>query len=113
MSQKLISNEASKPTGLPFRTYAEEFNIIDSASYGVVVSTSDESTELINRLHGGDKSVRRKLQLYSASVNISEFKSLLQQGAIKDFGTGLYVLENIDYYSSETGISTTGKDYII
>jgi CRISPR-associated endonuclease/helicase Cas3 len=101
---------------IPFRGYAESFHLIDSDTINIVIpERKDKSGEykinrnqecmlLIERLKQQDYSVKRRLQLYCASVHFYEYESLLKYGVIDDYRTGVMILTNPDYYDSETGL---------
>ena len=42
-----------------------------------------------------------------------ELRSLIEQGAVQDFDTGIWCLMNSDYYDKDEGIGFEPKDYII
>lgn len=90
--------------GIPFRTYAESFNLIDNQVIGIVIPC-DENRGLIKELKDGKLSVKRNLQRYSASVNKDEFKELFQIGIIETLDCGVCILANTDYYKSDVGLT--------
>ena len=82
----------------------------------------DNSKTLVKRLQyaaqnsgqgGGIGGISRKLQKYTCSVSKEELKSLIEQGAVKDFDTGIWCLMNPDYYDKDEGIGFEPSDYII
>ena len=88
-----------------FRKYADDFNYIKDNTIAVVINNCSESDILVKRLKNADRSVKRKLQRYSVSLKrFSEFEKALSMGIIEDNGTGVYVLTNLSYYNSETGL---------
>ena len=89
-----------KPNCIPFRDYADSFNLIDSDSINVIIPCK-ENAALVNSLEFGSGALR-KLSRYSASLNYHEFTALLETGVIGKKGFG-YVLNIPEYYSSETG----------
>ena len=89
-----------KPNCIPFRDYADSFNLIDSDSINVIIPC-EENAVLVNSLEFGSGALR-KLSRYSASLNYHEFTALLETGVIGKKGFG-YVLNIPEYYSSETG----------
>ena len=42
-----------------------------------------------------------------------ELEELIRQHAAKDYGTGIYCLDNSDYYDQEIGITFEPKDYFL
>lgn len=97
-----IYSSSMKPDSIPFRDYAESFNMIDSDAVNVIIPNS-ENQALIDSLKYGSSALR-KLARYSASLHYGEFKQLLEVGVIKREGFA-YVLDIPEYYSSETGLN--------
>ncbi len=98
--------------GIPFRTYAQSFNFIESETVGIVIPCK-ENAELIEKLKYGALSAKRKLQPYCASVHSYEFKELTDKGAVKLLEE-TYILSNPDYYNGETGLNINANfDYIL
>ena len=96
--------------GIPFRTYAQTFNFIESATVGIVIPC-EENAELIEKLEYGALSVKRKLQRYCASVHSYELKELIDKGAVKLLEE-TYILSNPDYYNGEVGLDINANfDY--
>lgn len=99
---------------IDFKRYADEFHLIDSAAISVVVPYDQESKNLVNALkYSGNLGAKRKLQRYAASIFENELRDLCAQGAVDDFGTGLYVLLNLDYYDPNLGLKTTNENTYI
>lgn len=95
-----------------FKSYAEQFKMIETDSVSVVIPNSKAVWDLVGKLkEGGGLSVKRQLQRYCASIFPNELNELLQQGAVDDYGTGLYVLQNPDYYSKDIGLRTENDKF--
>ena len=89
---------------IPFRKYAESFQLInDDDSIAVVVEYDENASELIARLRAGDMKVKRKLQRYSVPVKKFYFNDLFDRRLINECN-GVYLLSNKDYYTDETGL---------
>lgn len=88
---------------VPFRSYSKSFKLIENESFSVVIP-DDENKELIEKLKYGNLSVKRALQKYSASLKSYELQKLIENGVIDDYGSGLPVLINSDYYDLDTGL---------
>ena len=99
-----IAKQCKDPRYLPFRTYAENFKMIDSDTIAIVIDRDENSHELIQDLRYGKKSVMRKLQKYTSNIYIWEFEELYRQGVLDDYKTGIYCLTNKDYYDDEIGL---------
>jgi CRISPR-associated endonuclease/helicase Cas3 len=93
-----------------FQSAAQTFQVIDSASRGVIVpykigqtliTEICATTELKKQLK-----LLKRAQRYSISLFINEFDSLINQGAIHEVqkNSGIYYLAK-EYYSNETGWS--------
>ncbi len=95
-----IYRDDMKPNAIPFRDYADSFNLIESDSINVVIPCK-ENAELIESLEYSSAALR-KLSRYSASLNCGEFRELIETGVIGKKGFA-YVLNIPEYYSSETG----------
>lgn len=90
---------------IPFKSYALNFEYIESDTIALVID--DEMDEkchsLVNRLKAGDLSVKRQLQPYSVSLYSYEMANVVKLGIADDFGTGVLILTNGDYYTKEIG----------
>lgn len=96
---------------IDFATYAKDFKLIDDEnSVSVVVPQDETSKKLVEEMKHTGFAKTKKLQKYCASVKCGDFKNLLEQHAVTDFGTGVYCLVNPSYYDAETGIQPEGKD---
>lgn len=114
--ERTIANEDVKNNGcnyykIPFAEKAKTFKFIDNDTVSIVIPTEDIFEELERAKVTGYVN-RRKLQKYCASIHSSELSKLLQTGVVKE-ENGIFVLQNSDYYSMETGLMTdTNNDYI-
>ena len=94
-----------KPTQLPFRSYAEDFKLIDAPTYAIAIPCDETSRALIARIPEGlVLKERRQLQKYTCSVNTTDFKNLLAQHIVQTDETGLIWLQAEENYKRETGI---------
>lgn len=113
LSKNALSNVCSSIYSIPFRDYAEQFELIDSRTVSVVVVRDDCSRELVEQLKYTGYGNARKLQKYAFSVYLYEFNELLKQHVVEDYKSGIYCLTNPDYYSEETGVIFEARDYIL
>ncbi len=97
-----IYKPGMKPNSIPFRDYADSFNMIDSDTINVIIPNENNS-ELVGSLKYSAKPLR-KLSRYSAALHYNEFRSLLERGIIEPVGAA-YVLACPKFYSSETGLN--------
>ncbi len=98
---------------IPFKKYADEFEIIDSKTISIVTAQDERSRRLVREIQCTGKGSERSLQRYAFSVYQNEFDSLLAQNVVDDFGSGIWCLTNNDYYDKEMGITFEAKDYIV
>lgn len=98
-----IANGCRQLNALPFRTYAEQFKLIENETIQVVIP-GGEADALLKRLEAGEYKVKRALTRYSACVSRADFTKLREIGALRDTEMGVFVLANPDYYDSETGL---------
>lgn len=98
---------------IPFREYAEKFEMIDSKTWSVVVPSDDKAKGLVKKLQYGDGVMERELQSYACLVYQWELDDLIRQHVVDDFGIGVYCLTNLDYYNSNIGILFEASDYFI
>ncbi len=113
ISDNSIANICNHPRNIPFRTYAEKFNMIDSGTIAIVIDKDKESRKLIEEMKYGSRSAKRKLQKYSATVYLWEFEQLYEQGVLDDYDTGVYCLTNAKYYKCDTGLQIDYTENLI
>ena len=112
--QKNTMHQSAKSAAtIPFRTYAKEFEIIDSKTVSLVVERDEKSKHLVEKLRNGERISSRQLQNYTCSLYQWELEDLVQQHAADDFGTGIYCLTSLQYYDENIGISFTATDFYI
>lgn len=98
---------------LPFKKYAEKFELLDTRSVSLVVPRDEKSRRLVADMPYMKTVPVRKLQNYTCTVYQRELEDLIRQHVAEDYGTGIYCLTNPDYYDEETGIQFEAKDYIL
>jgi len=113
LDAKSMHKYCSNIQNIPFKKYADEFELIDSNMISVAAVCDERSRELVRMLEYTGKGSERSFQRYAFSVYQNEFDILLSQNAVDDFGSGIWCLTNNDYYDKETGITFEAKDYII
>lgn len=116
-SQAIQKNRITKNChnidSIPFKTYGENFKLIDSHTVSVVVPRDEKSRKLVAELPYAGAGLARKLQLYTCFVYEQELGELVRQHVAEDFGTGIYCLMNSDYYDTEIGLIFEARDYIL
>lgn len=113
IQKNVITRECHDISSIPFKSYAEGFELIDSHTVSIVVPRDKKSRELVEALRFTGYAAVRELQNYACSVSIPEWEDLVRQHAADDFRTGVYCLVNPDYYDEETGISFEATDYYL
>ena len=108
-----ISGQCQDIRFIPFQEYADHFELIDSRTVAVVVPQDDACQEMLSSLQYAGTGLARKLQKYSCTLQLWELNDLISQNAVKDTGTGVWYLANMDYYDKDTGITFEAKDYLI
>lgn len=103
---------SKKPDSIPFKKYAEKFNIIDSKTESIFVVRDENSKKMLEAIKYSEHISERKLQMYICSVCQKELNDLVRQHVIENFN-GIWVLTNLDYYDDNVGITFEAKDYFI
>lgn len=114
-SEELMSHAlppCPRPTQIPFKSYAESFELIDSGTVSVVVAQDEKSRLLLEAARRTGIPPVRKLQMYTFSVYPYELEQLMAQGVIETIG-GIFVLTSGDYYRPEVGVCFDGQDYFV
>jgi CRISPR-associated endonuclease/helicase Cas3 len=95
-----------KQERLPFRTVAQRFHLIESATRTVYIPDG-EGAELVDRLRQGERSreLFRKLGQYGVSVYDQHFDTLYRAGDLELLDGEIAVLVDLDLYSKTTGLS--------
>ncbi len=97
-----------KINDIPFRSYAEYFEYIKSESIAVVIPHTPEAEDYIKKAEF-DSSVKRNLQRYSVPVYPHMLVDLLERGIVAE-QSGMFVLQAMNYYDENTGLSDTVSD---
>ncbi len=98
---------------IPFKTYAEDFELIDTRTVSLMVERDEKSRKLVEAMRFGSRVSVRELQNYTCTLYQRELDDLIHQHVADDFGTGVYCLINPDYYDEELGVLFEAKDYIL
>lgn len=105
VEKNTIANNTVSLDGIPFRTYACEFQYIKEETIGIVIDNSKETEKLLSQLEYVGRTAKRKLQRYSVPLRIKgELDKALSLGLLRDTGNGIYVLADNAYYDKETGL---------
>jgi CRISPR-associated endonuclease/helicase Cas3 len=113
ITNNAISCQCNRLDTIPFSSYAEQFNLIDSNTISLVVPQDEECRTLCKLIEIGKPVSQRKLQKYTCSVYPYELENLKKQGVVNDYDSGIWCLTNSDYYDNNTGVIFEASDYII
>ncbi len=107
IERNTIARDVHRFNGIPFRTYAKNFEFIRSETISVVINNCDETEKLLSEIKYGQINKKRELQKYSVSLKIhGEFDNALSMGLVSDVtGMGVFVLADNAYYSYDTGLN--------
>lgn len=113
LTENAMHTKCRNITDIPFASY--DGRIIRNSDVSIVVAENEEAEQLCDLIRQGrfTNAEVRKMQKYSCSVHRNEFEDLQKQGAVNDYKTGIWILENMDYYDDSEGIRTEGVDYFI
>lgn len=107
MDKKYGSNSWKPPMLPDFRSYGEDFNLIESDKISLIIPQDKKCSNLIDDIMLKGYVNMSKLENYSCSISPRELETLLEQNVIrKELAKtkGLYVLNNLEYYNKEMGI---------
>ena len=113
-AKKLLAmhNDHARNLSFPFQNIAKAFNMIESHLQPVIVPLDDHAKGLLQSLRFADKvgGIARQLQPYLVQIPKTGFEALRKAGAIsviapEKFGIQFWMLENMDLYSDDAGLS--------
>ena len=113
IQKNTMHQECSDIMSIPFKKYADKFELIDSKTVSLVVPRDEQSERLIEEIKYTKKGNVRKLQNYTCSLRQRELEDLICQHAADDYGTGIYCLTNLDYYDESMGVLFEASDYFL
>ena len=113
VQKNTMHQKCSDLASIPFKEYAEEFELIDSRQISIVVPRDTQSKKLVEMMKYTEICNTRKLQNYICSVSQKELEDLIRQHVVEDYGTGVHCLINYDYYDECKGILFEASDYFI
>lgn len=96
---------------IPFRSYAQYFDYINSEAIAVVVPHKEEAEELLKQAEFNTEA-KRKLQRYTVSVYPYMLRDLLERGIVCE-QSGMFVLCAMQYYNEETGLNVEADEVYI
>lgn len=111
--RKSIHENCSDASNIPFRKYADEFELIQSNTLSLVVARDDVSKKLVEDLERGAWVDVRQLQKYTCSLYRQEMDDLEKQHVLGMCGGDIYYLKNPDYYDENLGILFEASDCFV
>lgn len=104
----------SNAGSLPFRDIAEDFLMIESHTYPVLIPFEEEAQRLLEKLRYGirNRDILRKINHYSVNIYENHLSLLLNNGMVeymdhknsKDMKDGLFVLTDSSAYDNKLGL---------
>ena len=101
-----VNNPSCDPE-VPFRSVAEEFQLIeDEATYGVIVPYNEEARKLIKQLkYGLRRGLTRSLQRYTVTLRRQKLCEAIANGIIREVYPGIFVQEMLGIYEDSVGLN--------
>jgi CRISPR-associated endonuclease/helicase Cas3 len=107
-----MHNDHARNLSFPFQNIAKAFSMIESHLQPVIVPLDDTANRLVQSLRFAEKvgGIARQLQPYLVQIPKTGFEALRKAGAISviapdKFGTQFWMLENMDLYTDDAGLS--------
>lgn len=113
IQKNTMHQECSDIMSIPFKKYAEKFELIDSRMVSLVVPRDIQSKKMVEAIRYTKTGNTRKLQNHTCSLQKKELEDLIRQHAADDYGTGIYCLTNADYYDEDRGVLFEASDYFL
>lgn len=113
IQKNTMHQECSDISSIPFKKYADKFELIDSRTVSLVAPRDEQSEKMIEQMKYTKSGNARKLQNYTCSLRQKELEDLIRQHAADDYGTGIYCLTNADYYDENKGVLFEASDYFL
>lgn len=103
--KKELRNYLCNPEELYFEKASSEFKLIEDDGINVVVNW-ENSMELVHQLkdYGYTYSLMKNLSQYTVGLHKSDFRKLVEFGAVEEVVEGIYVLYDRSQYNADTGI---------
>lgn len=114
-----MHNDHARNLSFPFQNIAKAFSMIESHLQPVIVPLDDTANRLVQSLRFADKvgGIARQLQPYLVQIPKTGFEALRKAGAISviapdKFGTQFWMLENMNLYTDDAGLSWENPTFI-
>jgi CRISPR-associated endonuclease/helicase Cas3 len=114
-----MHNDHARHLSFPFQNIAKAFSMIESHLQPVIVPLDDIANRLVQSLRFAEKvgGIARQLQPYLVQIPKTGFEALRKAGAISviapdKFGSQFWMLENMDLYTNDAGLSWENPTFI-
>ena len=88
-----------------FETAARQFRLIEDNTLSLIIPYNNEAEALLKKARFSKYPLSpRKFQIYTVNIYEKEFQALQNKGVIDFYGETYAVLNNMSYYSTETGL---------
>ena len=103
--RKKISHYLYKPNELCFEKASDAFKLIEDDGVNLIVNWGN-SMDLVAELKtsGCTYPLMKQLAKYTVGIRQSDFKKLVQYGAVKEILEGIYLLSDREQYDKDTGV---------
>lgn len=112
ITKNSLANQCEDIRLIPFRTYSENMNLIESESVSIIIPQDDKCKELLEKAKYSGHLNIRKLQNYCCSIYPKELEDLIRYGAVTAVA-GAYVLTDLSRYKEDIGLQVEGEDCYI
>ncbi len=106
--KKIIAcfNKGTDELDFDFKKAADDFNMIDNNTVGVVIPYNEEAKTLLEqaRHHPFPYKFARQLQIYTVNIYEKEFEKIRSKGVIETCNETYEALTNMDFYDKQTGL---------
>lgn len=113
IQKNTMHQQCSDIASIPFKAYAEKFELIDSKTVSLVVPRDAQSEKMVDVMKYSHAGNGRELQNYTCTLYQRELEDLVRQHVVDDYGTGIFCLTNPDYYDENFGVLFEASDYFL
>lgn len=107
-------NEQANLLHFPFRSIAEDFQLIDTAAQAVLIPYDDTAVDKLRSLRYAAETKRlfRELQPYVVQLYPDEFKAFREAGELDEIREGVFALRNPEHwYQDDVGVVPFSSRY--
>ena len=98
--------DGTRSFSFPFKTVAEQFQLIESHTVTVLIDKEKEAKEIVQHLRWGEytRDLMRRAGQYCINIYQNDFENLNGAGLLEALDTNYYLLRNADDYTEECGL---------